>query len=292
LELPQQSQREEQYMTVAERLYRWNRWYDGLPQEWRFHFILWPLIALGAVNMMLSLSIRFPFGLLVLIGVLCVAAVRVPYTLGWITPAEALPTGEPGTQKLEIGGAGADWLVGLNRRYEAMPEERRFWVFPAILAIAGAVNMLLTINNGFPFGLIFLIVLLAVIVMRAPYAYGWLRPPSSGDMPAPALRHDARITDTRSPAFGNAHSGEPAASTMPAPPVVQREVRPVDPNETTVPAGDTDAARKPSRDPDGAASSSPTVSAQPALDKHSSEARYTSSPPVPTHDPSHEANQT
>jgi len=279
-------------MTVAERLYRWNRWYDGLPQEWRFQFILWPLIALGACNMLLSLSIRFPFGLLVLIGVLCVALVRVPYALGWITPAEALPTGEPGTRKLEIGGAGADWLVGLNRRYEAMPDERRFWVFPAILVIAGAINMQLTINKGYPFGLIFLIVLLAVIVMRAPYAHGLLRSPSSGGTPAPALEYSARITDARSPAPANAHSSQPAAATMPAPPVVQHEVRPVDRNETAGPARDAEPASQLSRNPDGPASLPPTVSAQPALDQEPGEARHTGSPPAPTHDHSHEANQT
>jgi len=279
-------------MTVAERLYRWNRWYDGLPQEWRFQFILWPLIALGACNMLLSLSIRFPFGLLVLIGVLCVAAVRVPYASGWITPAEALPGGEPGTRRLEIGGAGADWLMGLNRRYEAMPDEHRFWVFPAILVIAGAINMQLTINRGYPFGLIFLIVLLAVIVMRAPYVHGLLRSPSMGGTPAPALEYNARITDARSPAPANAHSGEPAASTMPAPPVVQHEVRPVDRNESTMLAGDAEPASQPSRNLDGPASLPPTVSAQPALDQEPGEARHTGSPPAPAHDHSHEANQT
>ncbi len=278
-------------MTVAERLYRWNCWYDGLPQEWRFQFILWPLIALGACNMLLSLSIRFPFGLLVLIGVLCVAAVRVPYALGWITPAEAPPKGEPGTRRLEIGGAGADWLVGVNRRYEAMPDERRFWVFPAILVIAGAVNMQLTINKGYPFGLIFLIVLLAIIVMRAPYAHGLLRSPSSGGTPAPALEYNARVTDARSSVSANAHSGEPAASTMPAPPVVQHKVHPVETNETTMPAGDADPASQPSHDPDSPASLSPAVSAQPALDQQPGEAPHTSSPPAPTHDHSHEANQ-
>jgi len=270
-------------MTVAERLYHWNRWYDELPQEWRFQFILWPLIALGACNMLLSLSIRFPFGLLVLIGVLCVAAVRVPYALGWITPAEALPSGEPGTRKLEIGGAGADWLIGLNRRYEALPDERRFWVFPAILVIAGAINMQLTINRGYSFGLIFLIVLLAIIVMRAPYAHGLLRSPSPGGMPAPALEYNARITDAHSPAPAKAHSVEPAASTMPASPVARSEVRTVDPNETTVPASDTDRALQRSRDPDGPTSLSPAVSAQPALDQETSETRHTSNPPTPTH---------
>ena len=161
-------------MTVAERLSGWNRWYDGLPQEWRFQVILWPLIALGVVNMLLSLSIRFPFGLLVLLGVLLVAAVRVPALLGWITPAHALPSGA-GAPDLKPRAAGADWIAGLNERYEAVPEQRRFWIFPAILLLAGAINMQLTISQGWPFGLLFLLALLAIVVVRAPYVHGLLR---------------------------------------------------------------------------------------------------------------------
>lgn len=271
-------------MTVAERLYRWNRWYDGLPQEWRFQIILWPLIVLGACNMLLSLAIRFPFGLLVLIGVLCVAAVRVPYALGWITPAEASPSGEVGARRLEIGGAGADWLVGLNQRYEAIPEERRFWVFPAILVIAGTINMQLTINNGYPFGLIFLIVLLAVIVVRAPYAHGLLRSSSSGDMPAPALQYNARITDAHSPIPADAQPAEPATSITSAPPVPKRKARTVDRSEATTPAAGMDPASQPDREHDVAPSIPSALPTRPTLDQEAGGEHPTSDPPAPTHE--------
>lgn len=200
-------------MTFAERLSDWNRWYDGLPQEWRFQLILWPLIALGVVNMLLSLSsAAFPFGLLVLLGVLFVAAVRVPYILGWITPAHAFPSGAGGA-RLQIAGAGADWIAGLNQRYEAVPEKRRFWIFPAILVIAGAINMQMTISYGWPFGLLFLLVLLAMVVVRAPYVHGLLRPPADS-APAPALQYNARIADGRSPTPGMAR---PDAAPLAAP---------------------------------------------------------------------------
>ncbi len=202
-------------MTVAERLSGWNRWYDGLPQEWRFQLILWPLIALGVINMLLSLSMRFPFGLLVLLGILFVAAVRVPHALGWITPAQA--SGEPGAPRLAIGGGGADWIAGLNERYEAVPEHRRFWIIPAILVIAGAINMELTIGQGWPFGLLFLIVLLAVIVVRAPYVHGMLRPASADGAPAPALPYNARIANDP-PAPRTVRPGEPAVAATPSPP--------------------------------------------------------------------------
>lgn len=239
-------------MTVAERLHSWNRWYDGLPQEWRFQIILWPLIMLGALNMLLSLSIRFPFGLLLLLGVLFVAAVRVPYSLGWITPAQTLPPGQPGAPKLEIGGAGADWIAGINERYEAVPEKTRFWIIPAILVVAGAINMQMTIQGGYPFGLLFLIVLLAVIVVRAPYVHGLLRPAAAAGMPAPALQYDARITDARAPAPTEAGSG--AASSAP-------------PAWRDVPASGPEGA-KPS-----------VVDPAPGPDRH--EAAAMPSPPVP-----------
>ncbi len=272
-------------MTVAERLYRWNSWYDGLPQEWRFQVILWPLIALGACNMLLSLSMQFPFGLLVLLGVLCVAAVRVPYALGWIAPTDEPASGEPGTRKLEIGGAGADWLIGLNQRYEAIPEARRFWVFPAILVIAGAINMQLTIDKGYPFGLIFLIVLLAVIVMRAPYAHGLLKSPSAVGIPAPALRYDARLTQTHSSVSANAHSVEPhsvelATPNMPAERVPQHEMREVNPNETT-PSVETGPASQPGHSYDDLDSLHPTVPPRSELAPEEIEARAASNVPAP-----------
>lgn len=145
----------------------------GYPNEWRFQFVLWPLIVLGAINILLTVSMRFPFGLLLLLGILFVAAIRVPFLLRPAALAGGVPSEGADQTNLQIGGA--DWLIDLNRRYDALPEFRRFWLFPAVLVIAGAINMLLTINSGFPFGLLFLLALLVMVLMRAPYAAGWLR---------------------------------------------------------------------------------------------------------------------
>ena len=158
-------------MAYATRVVRWNQWYDQLPDEWRFQLILWPLILVGAVNLMLTIWAGFPFALLVVLGILIITAVRVPYVLGWI---ERAPIGE-GASKFQIHGA--PWLVNINRRYDALPEARRFWVFPAVLVIAGAINMMLTIDSGFPFGLLFLLALLALVAIRAPFAAGWIKEP-------------------------------------------------------------------------------------------------------------------
>ena len=244
-------------MTFAERVTDWNHWYDGLPQEWRFQLILWPLVILGVINMLLSLSsVGFPFGLLVLLGILFVAAVRVPFILGWVTPAHALPSGEPGAPRLAIGGAGADWIAGLNERYEAVPESRRFWIFPAILLIAGAINMQLTISYGWSFGLLFLLALLAIVVVRAPYVHGLLRSPPADSAPAPALQYDARIAD--GPLTPRA--AEPA--TLAAPPAPPRpEPEPAQEDAAHAPEPDTGLAPAEPRD---AAVSSPFAAPPPA----------------------------
>jgi hypothetical protein len=156
-------------MSVAERVAMWNRWYDTVPEEWRFQFVIWSLLALGTLNMALTVAIGFPFALLVLLGIIVITSIRVPYVLGWV----ASPTGEDAESSFQIAGAG--WLIDLNRRYEALAESRRIWVYPAVLLIAGAINMMLTIRYGFPFGLLFLAALLALVILRAPYSAGWLR---------------------------------------------------------------------------------------------------------------------
>jgi hypothetical protein len=198
---------------LADRVHRWNCWYDRLPPEWRFQVVLWPLVAIGAINMALTVAHWFPFGLLVLIGILVFAAMRASYVLGWIVPAEGPRSAEAGDLRLEI--AGADWLVDLNRRYDAMPEPRRFWVFPLILLVAGALNMLLTIWVGFPFGLIFLLALVAVVAVRAPYTVGLLKS-SSSEGSAIDDRHNPIIE--HAPSAGIAlepHLADPALPTQP-----------------------------------------------------------------------------
>ena len=171
-------------MTFSERKLRWNRFYDGLPEEWRFQFLLWPLLAVGTVNMLLTVATGFPFALLVLLGVIFVTAVRLPYALGLSAPSGEDRPARP----VRIEGYG--WLTELNQSYDALPEARRIWVYPAVLLIAGAINMLLTINYGFPFGLLFLFALLALIAFRAPYTAGWLAGAETTEMDAgdtPAL---------------------------------------------------------------------------------------------------------
>ena len=159
-------------MTYSERLVRLNKWYDGAPPDWRFQFVLWSLLLLGAINLFLTVENGFPFALLIVLGIIVIAAVRVPYLRGWLPTSHAAADDvTPANYQIQA----PHWIVDLNHRYETMPEAQRFWVYPAVLVGAGAINMLLTIYSGFPFALLFLLALLALVVIRAPYAAGWYK---------------------------------------------------------------------------------------------------------------------
>ena len=206
-------------MTYAERVHRWNGWYDDLPDRWRFQLILWPLLLIATINMMLTIANGFPFGLLMLVAILALAVVRIPYKVGFVKPQ---PGSEHTEQTVHLGRV--DWAWNLNQRYDALPEWRRFWIFPAVLIVAGGINMALTLGNGFPFGLLFLLALLIMVAIRAPYVWGWLSPP--GDTPTPSLRvsHDTTpsMPAFSQPAFAPAAAPIAAAPATPmAPPANQ-----------------------------------------------------------------------
>jgi hypothetical protein len=160
-------------MAFADRLIRWNRWFDDTPEDWHAHIVLWPLAFAGFLNMQLTIASGFPFGVLVLLTLLGFATVRLPYTRGWIIPGPD-PASDTGARFL-FGRA--DWLYDLNARYEALPETRRFFVIPGILILGGTLNLVMTFTRGWAFGGVFLLVLLAVIALRAPYVWGVIAAP-------------------------------------------------------------------------------------------------------------------
>src|SRR3712207_2415258 len=129
-------------MAYADRLHHWDLWYDRVPEQWRFHLVVWALVVVGALNMLLTIAVRFPFGLLLVLAIAAIAAVRVPYALGWVkTEGEA--SAAEGGARLEI--AAPSWVLKVNRWYDGLPEHIRPLVLLAALAIPGAVNMALTI---------------------------------------------------------------------------------------------------------------------------------------------------
>lgn len=189
-------------MTNADRLQRWNAWYERTPELWRFQIVVWALIVVGAVNMLLTIAVGFPFALLVGIAVAAIAAIRVPYALGWVKA-----DGDGGGASMEIDAP--SWVYNVNRWYDGLEDTQRLLVLLAALAIPGALNMLLTFTGGFPFGLLFLLAVLAVVAIRAPYAAGWLKEkPENGTA--------AISVAPRAPRIGDAASTPPLAAGAPS----------------------------------------------------------------------------
>jgi hypothetical protein len=75
-------------ITVSEVpwVYDLNLWYDGLPELRRPYVILVVLMVAGGLNMLLTIHSGFPFGLLFLLAVLGMVAIRMPYVAGWLVP--------------------------------------------------------------------------------------------------------------------------------------------------------------------------------------------------------------
>lgn len=159
-------------MTYAERVQHWNRLYDQAPEELRFNVVVGAVVLIGAINMWLTVETGFPFALLVILAIAALTAIRLPHAMGWV---HAHPE-QPGRAQMRIEGA--DSLYRWNLWYDGLSEPQRAAVLLVILLGAGIVNMLLTIGNGFPFGLLFLLAILALVAVRGPYAAGWLVPPA------------------------------------------------------------------------------------------------------------------
>ena len=176
-------------MTNADRLQRWNQMYDQTPERWRFQLAVWALVAIGVVNMLLTVAVGFPFALLVGLAIAAMAAVRVPYALGWLrTDGGENPAA--GGARLEIKAP--SWVLGANRWYDGLDDTQRPLVLLAALVIPGAINMLLTFAGGFPFGLLFLLAVLALIAIRAPYAAGWFKgAPTPGPGATPRIGEES-----------------------------------------------------------------------------------------------------
>ncbi|HZF74967.1 MAG TPA: hypothetical protein VE033_03900 [Acetobacteraceae bacterium] len=193
-------------MTTAERLHGWNAAYERIPETQRFWVLVWGLIAIGAINMWLTIAIGFPFALLLVFALLAAAAIRLPRTLGWLSEPQA-----GSAPRMEIH---APWIVDLNQRYEALPELRRPFVPLAILVVAGAINMWLTAAFGFPFAFLFLLAVLALIIIRLPWVNGWVKPDAGMSNPALSSSAPGRI-ELASPA--PMLHGQDAASPQPEP---------------------------------------------------------------------------
>jgi hypothetical protein len=221
-------------MTNADRLQRWNQWYDRTPERWRFQLAVWALVAVGVVNMLLTVAVGFPFALLVGLAIIAMAAVRVPYALGWLREGGGAANDGAAGARMEIEAP--SWVLRVNRWYDGLDETQRPFVVLAALVIPGAINMLLTFASGFPFGLLFLLAVLALVAIRAPYSAGWFKGSLEAAGPALAMEPAApRIGDESAQA---PFAAMPAASAggEPVAPEPARRSPKTRPNASATPA--------------------------------------------------------
>ena len=168
-------------------LRNWNRRYDELPELWRFPGVLGLLVIVGAINLALTIGSKFPFGLLVLIAVVVLAAIRIPYLL---SPHKSAQADWGAFQPPAPTPASGGWANRVNDWYESFPELWRFQLIVWTLVVLGALNMALTITGRFPFGLLVLLAIIVIAAIRLPRAMGWRRA-------APARQRIAREPPSR-----------------------------------------------------------------------------------------------
>jgi hypothetical protein len=71
----------------------------------------------------------------------------------------------------------ADALYRWNRRWDDAPEGALARLGVCTLLGVGAINMMMTIETGFPFGLLVIGAIALMLAIRMPFALGWLTPP-------------------------------------------------------------------------------------------------------------------
>jgi hypothetical protein len=154
------------------RIARWNRLYDEAPADLRFQVLIWALVAIGALNMMLTIWMGFPFGLLLVIAIAAIAWIRVAPRLDLAGPMRApelIRQPDPGEDERTILGGWANSFPAFNTWMDGLTEMQRLGVHLGILGAAGVLNMLFSIHGDFPFGLLFLLALVALAVIRGPW---------------------------------------------------------------------------------------------------------------------------
>jgi hypothetical protein len=168
-------------MTISDRIYLYNQWFDRLPQQQQFLAAFWS--ALGGLGVMLMLTwfAGIPFTLMVLLFLLVVMGPRVMFKFDMIDHAPELPARDVGGET-HIAMTAPAWVYRANRWFDAQPDHMRILAVAAATVGIFVVNLLLHALIGFPVGLL---VVLAVLVLgwaRVVYVQSWLVPESGADL--------------------------------------------------------------------------------------------------------------
>ena len=183
-------------MTISDRVYLYNQWFDRLPQQQQFLAAFWS--ALGGLGVMLMLTwfAGIPFTLMVILFLLVVMGPRVMFKFDMIDHAPDLPARDVGGET-HIAVEAPAWVYRTNRWFDAQPDHMRILAVAAATVGIFVVNLILHALIGFPVGLL---VVLAVLVLgwaRVVHVQRWLVP--EGTSRPFAARHRPALAETAGP---------------------------------------------------------------------------------------------
>jgi hypothetical protein len=183
-------------MTISDRVYLYNQWFDRLPQQQQFLAAFWS--ALGGLGVMLMLTwfAGIPFTLMLILFLLVVMGPRVMFKFDMIDHAPDLPARDVGGET-HIAVEAPAWVYRMNRWFDAQPDHMRILAVAAATVGIFVVNLILHALIGFPVGLL---VVLAVLVLgwaRVVHVQRWLVPEGSSDLSLHTTR--PALTETAGP---------------------------------------------------------------------------------------------
>lgn len=192
-------------MTISDRIYLYNQWFDRLPQQQQFLAAFWS--ALGGLGVMLMLTwfAGIPFTLMVLLFLLVVMGPRVMFKFDLIDHAPELPARDVGGET-HIAVTAPAWVYRGNRWFDAQPDHMRILAVAAATVGTFVVNLILYALIGFPVGLL---VVLAVLVLgwaRVVHVQRWLVPEPGTEMSL--QRAPASIAEQQEPRLQHGAAAE------------------------------------------------------------------------------------
>ncbi|MFC7474929.1 hypothetical protein ACFQS7_11225 [Dankookia sp. GCM10030260] len=192
-------------MTISDRIYLYNQWFDRLPQQQQFLAAFWSALGTLGVMLMLTWFAGIPFTLMVLLFLLVVMGPRVMFKFDMIGHAPELPARDVGGET-HIAVEAPAWVYRLNHWFDAQPDHMRILAVAAATVGIFVANLILYALIGFPVGLL---VVLAVLVLgwaRVVHVQGWLAPEGASDLSL----HPGRpiLTDTAGPRIETATPAE------------------------------------------------------------------------------------
>lgn len=174
-------------MTVSDRIYLYNQWFDRLPQQQQFLAAFWSALGSLGVMLMLTWFAGIPFTLMVILFLLVVMGPRVMFKFDMIGRARDLPARDVGGET-RIAVTAPAWVYRVNRWFDAQPDHMRILAVAAATVGIFVANLILFALIGCPVGLL---VVLAVLVLgwaRVVHVQRWLVPEGTSDLSLEAPR--------------------------------------------------------------------------------------------------------